>query len=470
MLARLFHSQLRINVVSGVITTAVNTVVLAVGYPVYLHFLGYEQYGLWLVLSVVVSLAQLGDLGIAPAVTRLIAEDYGRGDVEGIEHYVATALALLCLSGVLVLLVLLLCRTRIVTLFRLNEANARMAASLIPYIGVLSIYVFVVQVPNAVLAGLGRMDLANYVQTSGRIVGVGTAALLLYHGSGVVGLLIGNACSCLVTHVLSLVCVRRMVRLRTLRRKNLDPACCKRLLGISTNVFGASLIGMLGNPFNKLMLSRYAGLATLPVYDIAYTGSMQVRYLLDAGLRALVPEVSRLGAALTADAKKRIAQVYRRSLRWALLLGVPLYAGVALCAPLLLQVWLRDRYVETLPDAFRLMLLGTSFISLVGALPYYVIMGCGKVCHLVVSNLIAAGCNCLLVAGYGALTGHLSPCSIGCCMAVSCVVATAYLMHDVRRLLARAPGAADKILRCGAESAAAAVSRLPLGPSGDLTP
>jgi O-antigen/teichoic acid export membrane protein len=468
MLPRLFCSQLRINVASGVVTTAVNTGVLAVGYPLYLHFLGYEQYGLWLVLSVVLSLAQLGNLGIGPAVTRLVAEDYGRGDREGIQHYVATALALLCLSGVLMLLVLLLCRGRIVAAFRLNEANARIVASLIPYIGLLSLYVFVVQVPNAVLAGLGRMDLANYVQTAGRIVGVGAAALLLCQGFGVVGLLLGNALSCLVMHVLSLVYVRRITRLHTWRRENLDPARCGRLLRIGANVFGASLIGMLGNPFNKLMLSRYAGVAAIPVYDIAYTGSMQVRYLLDAGLRALVPEVSRLGAARPADAQRRIAQVYHRSLRWALLLGIPLYAGVALCSPLLLHLWLRDRCVDTLPDAFRIMLIGTSFVSLVGGLPYYVIMGCGKVRRLVVSNLIAAGCNCLLVTAYGSLTGHLSARSIGWCTAVSCVVSTAYLMDEVRRLLAGARSDAGQVSRSDEEPVAAG----PVRPaqSGGLVP
>jgi len=52
MIRKLFSSQLRINMVSGVVTTAINAVVMFIAYPVYLHFLGYEKYGVWLVLSV----------------------------------------------------------------------------------------------------------------------------------------------------------------------------------------------------------------------------------------------------------------------------------------------------------------------------------------------------------------------------------------------------------------------------------
>jgi len=436
MLQRLFHSQLRINMASGVITAVINTVVLAIGYPIYLHFLGYEQYGLWLVLSVVLTVAQLGSLGIGPAVTKLVAEDYGRGDVEGIHHYVTTALALLCLSGSLVLILMLLFESSIVAAFKLTDANAQIAISLIPYIGILSVYVFAVQVPNAVLSGLGRMDLANYIQTASRIVGVTAATVLLYKGIGVAGLLIGNALSHLVTHVLSLVYIRRITKLRALRLENLDWTRCKRLLCIGGNVFGASLISMLFNPFNKLMLSRYAGVASVPVYEIAFTGSMQVRSLIDSGLRAIIPEVSRIGAEMTGKAKDRISQVYRHSMRLVFLAGIPIYAGVTILAPLLLKRWLGDSFVETLPGAFRIMLIGTSFTSLVGGLPYYVIMGCGKVRRLIVSNLIAAGCNCLLVVAYGSISGHLSAHSIGWCMAASCVVSTAYLVNEVRRLLA----------------------------------
>ena len=107
MIKKLLCSQLRLNMASGVLATVINVVAMAVAFPVYLHFLGYETYGVWLVLATVLSFAQLGNLGIGQAITKLVAEEHGRADIEGIQRYVTTALALLCLSGTVALIVIL---------------------------------------------------------------------------------------------------------------------------------------------------------------------------------------------------------------------------------------------------------------------------------------------------------------------------------------------------------------------------
>ena len=65
MIRRLFSNQLRINMVSGVVATVINVVDLVIAYPLYLHFLGYETYGVWLILATVLTFAQLGNLGIS---------------------------------------------------------------------------------------------------------------------------------------------------------------------------------------------------------------------------------------------------------------------------------------------------------------------------------------------------------------------------------------------------------------------
>ena len=184
MIKKLLSSQLRLNMASGVVVTVINAVALMAAFPIYLHFLGYERYGVWLVLATVLSFARLGNLGIDQAVMKLVAEEYGRDDIEGIQRYVTTALALLCLSGSIVLIVVLVFKTHIIAAFNLSDENAKMVSWLLPYIGCLSIYVFLIQALNATLSGLGRMDLANYIKSVGRIVAVTVAAILLYTGRG----------------------------------------------------------------------------------------------------------------------------------------------------------------------------------------------------------------------------------------------------------------------------------------------
>ncbi len=396
MIKRFLSSQLRINMASGVATTVINTVVMVVAYPIYLHFLGYEKYGIWLVLTTVLTFAQLGDIGISQAIIKLVAEDYGRNDIKGIQRYVTTALTMLSVTGIIVLSAILAFKTQIIALFKLNDENAVMAAWLLPYIGILSLYVFTVQALNSTLSGLGRMDLANYIQSIGKIAAVAVAAVLLYNGRGIESLLIGNMISYAFIQVASLICIRRIAAIRLLRLDNLDVQRGKHLLGFGGTLFGGSLINMFLSPFNKIMLSRYAGVSTIPVYEIAYNGSMQIRALFEAGLRALMPEISRISVNLTRHAKERISQIYRRAMRLICLFGIPMYGGLIIFLTPLLKFWLRQRFVDELPIAFRIMLIST-FLSLLSVPSYYTLLGLGMVHYALVSHIILSGVSALII-------------------------------------------------------------------------
>ena len=161
MFKRIFSSQLRINMVSGVAATASSAIILAIRYPLYLRFLGYEQYGVWLVLSTVLTFAQLGNLGVDHAVMKLVAEEHGRRNMVAVQEYVSSAVAILAVSGAAVLSLIITFRVPIIAVFKLSQENASHALWLVPCVGCLSVYVLIVQTLSATLSGLGRMDLVN---------------------------------------------------------------------------------------------------------------------------------------------------------------------------------------------------------------------------------------------------------------------------------------------------------------------
>jgi O-antigen/teichoic acid export membrane protein len=299
--------------VSGVGVTLVNIAVLAIAYPMYLHFLGYEQYGVWLVLSTVLTFAQLGNLGIGQAVMKLVAEEYGRHDLEAAQQYMASAIAILAASGGVVFAVILLFRTPIVALFKLSAENARTVSWMLPYMACLSIYVFIVQAVNAMLSGFGRMDLANYAQTGGRLVAVLVAGCLLFLGTGIKGLLVGSAASYVFIHIASFALIRRIAFVRILRIGNLSLGRMKRLLSFGLGVLGGSVIAMFFHPINKILLSRYVGVAIIPAYEIGYNGAIQIRALTEAGLRAILPEIRSDSSSQTPSCGRGLVMVSRRS-------------------------------------------------------------------------------------------------------------------------------------------------------------
>jgi O-antigen/teichoic acid export membrane protein len=199
-----------------------------------------------------------------------------------------------------------------------------------------------------------------------------------------------------MVHVASLLCIRRLVPLRIFSARNLDAQCGKRLLGFGGAVFGGSLISMLFSPFNKLMLARYVGVASIPVYEIAFASVMQVRALVDSGVRPLMPEISRLNGLATHQARDRMMVTYRRVMKLILFTSVPGYATLAILAPALLRVWRGQGFVEGLPTAFRIMLLG-SFVSLFSLPAYHTLMGMGRVEYTLGAHVVQAVANLVVV-------------------------------------------------------------------------
>jgi len=439
MLKKIFSSQLRVNVVSGTTATVVNFITMAIAFRVYLQFLGYERYGIWLILGTVLSFVQMGgNLGIQPAVTKLVAEGYGRNDIEWIQRCIAMALFMLVLTGFVGLVVVLCFKSLIVEAFKLSGDNAVIASQLLPYIGVLSIYIFVIQVLDGALAGLGRMDLTNYCQTAGRVIILVIASILMVMGWGVKSLLIANIISCILIHGIFLLFIRRIVPIRILRTNNMDFLYVKKLLHFGSGIVVGSFLGMLIGPLNKLMLSRFVGPAAIPVYEMAYSGSIQVRGMIESGLRALMPEISRIGVDKSKVAKDTIYRIYTKAFKLVFVGGLPMFGITMLVlyfSPIL-KLWLGNKFTNELPGAFCIMLLAF-FLSLVGVPAYYTIMGLGKVRHIVVSHAFLAGLNAILVILAAYTFTSLSVSTIAWITVISSASTTIYLLFQKHRLIMR---------------------------------
>lgn len=434
ILKEAFGSQLRRNMTSGMLTTGINVFIILASYPIYLHYLGYEKYGLWLILAVVLGFAQLGNLGINQAVMKLVAEEYGRENLQGIRSYVTMAWTVLTITGSTTLLAILLFKSQIVAAFKLSGENAEIVSWLLPYMGVLTIYVFLVQSLNATLSGLGRMDQSNYILMAGQVSAAAISVLLLWLGWGIGSLLVGSMSSFIVVHIISLLFIRRQIKLGFLRRDNWDLQRLKKLLSFGSAVFGGSLLNILLDPFNKLMLSRYTGVATIPVYDIAFRGSMQVRGLAEVGMRAIMPEISRIGANMNPQVRERIITINRRAIKLILICGVSMFATIFAFAPILLKLWLRTSFVDTLPTVFRIMLIGT-FLSLISVPAFYTLLGLGKARYCFFSSAIQGMANAAIILTIVLLKGKISVYSIALSVMIAMGITCCYLLWQKHRAL-----------------------------------
>ncbi len=427
-----FSSQLRKNMLSGMGMTLLQVCAMMLGYPLYLHFLGYEGYGLWLVLGAVLSFAQLGNLGIGQAVMKLVAEETGKYNTEGVRNYIASAIMLLGLSGTVAWLFITLFRSHLISVFGIQDTYVETATRLLPYMGLSNILVLLTQALHGAISGLGRMDLAHVTQTVTRFLSLGISVLLLHRGYGIASLLLGHVLSHSFVLVANLFILRHLLQ-GALLCSSFDWKRCNRLLRFGGTLFAGSLMQMLLHPFNKLILARFVGLNTIPIYEIAFSGSMQVRSLLEVALRSLMPEISRLAACLNQQARQRIRDINRKALYAILSGGLLVYGILLIGARPLLMWWLGPRSVAVLPGVFRIFLVG-SFLGVLGVPAYYTLVGLGCVRQAFVGCAIQSSISCaLLMAAIasGTFTG-LQTVGLSVTLATAC--ATVYLLWVRQRL------------------------------------
>jgi O-antigen/teichoic acid export membrane protein len=185
------------------------------------------------------------------------------------------------------------------------------------------------------------------------------------------------------------------------------------------------------------MLSRYAGVSIIPIYEMVFQGSMQFRGLIEAGFRALMPESSRVSAKITSQSIGRMTMLNRRAIKLIAMLGIPMYTVAFISATFFLKIWLGDKFIPSIPLALRIMLIA-SFVNLLGVPSYYFLLGMGHARDVLVSRCISWLINMALIVLIAVSTNHLSVTVICVCLIISWSLSSTYIIWRFRRRLTEA--------------------------------
>ena len=438
---------------TGSIMALVSACLSIVSYPIYLHYLGYHRYGLWLVLSVVVSVAQLGNLGIPWALMKLVAEDHGHGDWEGVKTYVNISCGILLAVGLIFLCTIILIRSYIVSWFKLSGADAAMVYSMLPYVAGLSVLVLLLSISNAAIGGLGRMDLTSYNEALAQALVIVFCSLLLYFGVDLRGMVAGSFCGYAVAQLISFAQVQRMMPIPLLARTSISRHKIQQLLGTGGWMMGSSVFSLMFLPFVRLMLSRYAGLEAVTVNDMCYNGSMRVRGVFDAAFRPMMPEVSSLQVKGKVNLHDRVRSIDRKAFMVIFVFALPAFILLMIVINPLLHLWLHRSFNPLLPNTFRIALIG-AFASLLGVSAYYMLIGLGRARDVAYCTAIQFVVNAVVILAIALWFKHVTVGEAAAAFGMATASATLYLRFRLRYLLRPRDALPDSVvlMRSGADS------------------
>lgn len=378
--------QLRLNVFSGMLSSGVGAVLMAASYPYYLSRLGYRTYGVWIALTIVISMSQLGNLGIAQALVKKIAERWERQERVEISKYYSTAVFTLFSVAVGLFAVLYVAKAQILRVIGLSAQDCASYSMLATGIFALSVSTFVVDVVAIVLSGLGRVDLYNYSQMAIQAVSVVTAVILLSFNSTLANMLAAQIAGYATGLMIALVLVKRQLRFWPLRVSYFSRHHLRELLGQGSMLMGAWVFSLLFHPVNKILLGQAGLVSALPAYEIAVNLSMRLRNFFEAGQRALMPEASRL-IGVNARDLSQLRNLLMRAVKSLVWMAGPIYALVFWLAEPLTRIWLKHSFSPIVPGTMRIFLIGT-FLSLLGTPFYYGLIGAGKAQGVLYANVV----------------------------------------------------------------------------------
>jgi O-antigen/teichoic acid export membrane protein len=442
-------SQLRKNIFSGSIAAAGSIIISIVAYPVYLHFLGAELYGLWAILSVLIYFSSIGNFGIDEALIKYISEKYQKKDIKAVVRYISTGLNLLIVNGIILYIVCILLSDFFASVLNLRSADIIMYRQLFRYVVMLSIFILIVNFINAVLKGLGRFDQASYILLAGRSIGLVTAVLFFMNGYRIWGIYLGQLFSFLTVFSLSSYFILKQIGLYY------KPFAYKKDYLVNLLKFGGTMtvsriLSMLLEPFIKIVIARYIGLAEVAYFEVANKIVLQIRSLFERGISAIMPEVSRLTAVLN-DSGKKIIRVMKNANRINFFISTLVFFSLILFCKPILELWLGSEYHIAIVSALRIILLGY-LVNLFSVPSYYYFMGKGLIGFCFLNHLIQAVLNfviitLLIILGY--INFHFMVASYAFSLAFSATVLILIYYCTVRkdRRKNSAVGVSDKVVQ-----------------------
>jgi O-antigen/teichoic acid export membrane protein len=355
--------------------------------PWFLHRLGAERYGHWMLLNAAVGFGGALNTGTGAATIKSVSAAIGRAADKHAERTVRSALAIALLGGcALALAVVIVFWFADTTWLRkmgdpaLVRLTGAAAALLIGIEQIDSVF-------SSAMKGAEHFGSAAKVEIGSKAFQIASASLVLFVSPTLSSLYITLAVVALLRLAAKQALATRLLHLVSLRptfagaREILDFAKWGWLQGIGGVLFGVA---------DRMVVGSLLGATSLAYYSIGLQLAMQIHSASAAGVSVIFPKVSR---KLESGEHFSLWRVTSRTMAANFAMSSSIALALILFGPRLLHAWVGP--VAAGPTSKILPWLVIAYWALsLNVVPYYVLLGMGRMKFIgvtvVVAGIIAA--------------------------------------------------------------------------------
>ena len=384
----------RANFLSGVVLTAFLIVSQLIMLPIFLEELGPQLYGVWVLLSVVMIVGQVGDFGFGDAVVRHVALVADKSPEE-VTAYAVSGAVFAAGLGLLAAMLIYLGRFPIIAALSIPVELRDIAASVLIVLACIMPLFLMGNIARGVVAGLQRLYLANGVGVLAVLSQVGVSLALVYSGYSIWSLVFGVLSFHLVTLVGCSLVSRLTARINIWELSKFSIERSRALLGFGSKLVVARSLSLAMDPLIAIIIARFLGAEQVAFFEVARRSIFYLRRLIAAGLNAVLPRASYLenrGAAGVEAVRTLNARIAKR----ILYCGAPVIVVLMFGADLLFPLWLGHAYDARITEAFQVMLF-PYFLNVLVIPHYMTLIAWGEAGRAIAVTIVQLVCLLIMV-------------------------------------------------------------------------
>jgi len=341
--------------------------------PLLINGLGTERFGVLTLVWMVIGYFGLFDLGMGRALTKLVAEKLGEGEVQEIPALVWTALFLMMLLGLVgTLAVILLSPWLVTTALKIPETLQVETLDAFKLLATSIPVVISIAGLGGILAAQQRFDLINGIRIPmGVFTFLGPLLVLPFSKSlfSVVAVLVAGRLLAWLIHLL--LCFAVMPALRCgiiLRRTAVRPLISFGSWMTVTNIVGPLMVYLDRFLIGALMSSIYVAYYATPYEVVSNLGLIS---------GALVGVLFPAFAASFMQDRNRTAMLFGRGVKYTFLALFPLTLLIVSFAHEILEFWLGGEFAQNSTRVLQWLVVGR-FINGLAQIPFALVQSAGR--------------------------------------------------------------------------------------------
>ena len=299
--------------------------------PFILRHLDVGEFGVWVLLTVFTNSFNFLDLGLGSSFVKYISAYHTYEDYDRINEVVFSGLAFYSVFGLGLVAVGIALQNSLFAWFHITHAEdvylLVLLTCAVQNIAVMFLSVF---------KGIQRMDMSNAIEVKMSIVSLIGTVMFLEAGLGMFGLAVNG----LICSVLAVGMTWWNIR-RTVPKVHLgwhfNTTLLREMFGYGAKIQVSRFGGLICFQVDKLIISRFLGLASVSFYEIGSRLTSFMRAVPLVMISALIPATSELGAR---NDREKIQRTYYMVSKYVSMLTVAMVAFIILEASSVVNLWI----------------------------------------------------------------------------------------------------------------------------------